>query len=497
MQQSTALSGAHLGLREILNIAGSGQQISLTDDCRKRISRSRECLEEATSRGDRIVYGVNTGFGSLYNVRISEDATDRLQQNLIRSHAAGAGPLVPHDIARLTLLLKILSFCSGHSGVRLELVEHLVAMYNAGITPAIYKFGSLGASGDLAPLAHLAMAATGEGECITPDGEVVAAENALKEAGLEPLVLKAKEGLALINGTQFSCAYAIHALDSAHQLLDLANTCAALSFDAFNGNPRPYDAHIHDIRPHGGQRDVAQALRDLLAGSEIAVQGDKQLQDPYAFRCVPQVHGASQDAIGHCAQITEIEANSVTDNPLVFPDTGEVLSGGNFHGQPLALAMDYLAIALAELGSISERRTYQLLSGTRGLPDYLTVEAGVQSGLMIAQYTAASIVNRNKILCTPASIDSIPTSKGQEDHVSMSANAATKVHEICENLYMILAIEFLTSSRALTFRKPAKTSPTLLRMLEEYRKVVPVQEADETIAPLIRKTVAFMQGLKG
>jgi histidine ammonia-lyase len=318
-----------------------------------------------------------------------------------------------------------------------------------------------------------------------------------EDLGIRPITLQAKEGLALINGTQFSTAYGLHALEKAENLFDLSNICAASSLDAFNGNPEPMDARIQSLRPHPGQIHTASSIRRLLEGSEIAAQGEKQLQDPYAFRCVPQVHGATWDVIEHCRSVIETEINSVTDNPLIFPESGDVLSGGNFHGQPIALAMDYLALALAELGSISERRTYQLLCGHRGLPEYLTLEAGIQSGLMIAQYTAASIVNRNKILCTPASIDSIPSSKGQEDHVSMSANAASKLYELADNVHTILAIEFMTAMRALDFRRPAKTSPYLEQLRDSYHITIPPLGEDQMLQPMIASSREFTAKLKG
>jgi histidine ammonia-lyase len=318
----------------------------------------------------------------------------------------------------------------------------------------------------------------------------------LQDLGIAPLTLQAKEGLALINGTQFSAAYGVWSLEKSLHLYDLANVCAALSLDAFHGNPEPFDARIQQIRPHPGQIHTANEIRRLMKGSEISAEGEKQLQDPYAFRCVPQVHGASWDVIAHCTQVMETEVNSVTDNPLIFPETQDVLSGGNFHGQPIALAMDYLALAVAELASISERRTYQLLCGHRGLPEYLTLEAGVQSGFMIAQYTSASIVNRNKMLCTPASVDSIPSSKGQEDHVSMSANAASKLYELCDNVHTVLSIEFLTAMRALDFRRPEKTSPHLELIREAFRTIVPAHEEDQVLHPLISKTRAYTATLR-
>ncbi len=496
MHTQFEITGGPLSLKDISQICSNKSQIILSPSCSECIQRGRDFLERAIQEKDKNFYGINTGFGSLYNVSISPDAIERLQLNLIRSHAAGAGPLVPYEISRLVLLLKILSFCPGNSGVRVVLVEKLIEYFNAGLAPAMYQFGSLGASGDLAPLAHLALTLVGEGEFVTEDGIVVPAGKHLDTHSISPLTLKAKEGLALINGTQFSTAYAVWALGKSHHLYDLANVCATLSLDAFTGNPEPFDARIHQLRPHAGQIHTASEILRLLKGSEISAEGEKQLQDPYAFRCVPQVHGTSWDVIGHCLKVIETEVNSVTDNPLIFPESEDILSGGNFHGQPIALAMDYLALALAELGSISERRTYQLLCGHRGLPEYLTLAAGVQSGFMIAQYTAASIVNRNKMLCTPASIDSIPSSKGQEDHVSMSANAASKLYELCDNAHTILSIEFLTAMRALDFRKPEKTSPQLELIREAFRKIVPANDDDQALQPLIKKTREYTATLK-
>lgn len=490
-QSHLEITGGHLPIDHIAHLLGKDSSVSLGADVISRIAQGRAFLDAALNDSERTWYGINTGFGSLYDRRISHASTAQLQLNLIRSHAAGAGPIVPYPIARLVLLLKIISFCPGHSGVRIELVRKLIEVFNAGLAPAMYQFGSLGASGDLAPLAHLALNLIGEGGFVSENGAVLPAADVFRQHGIDTLTLEAKEGLALINGTQFSTAYGLWALMYAMRLADLADCCAALALDAFNGNPQPFDRRIHALRPHTGQRYVAEMILGLLEGSGIAAQEGKQLQDPYAFRCVPQVHGASRDVIAHCRQILDTEIHSVTDNPLIFPEDGEILSGGNFHGQPIAMAMDYLAIALAEYGSISERRTYQLVSGHRGLPEYLTRDAGLESGLMIAQYTAASIVNRNKILCTPASIDSIPSSKGQEDHVSMSANAATKLHELCENVHTILAIEFMTAMRALDFRAPSKTSPVLERIREAYRIAVPVPEGDCALEPLISSTRTF------
>ncbi len=486
------ITGEHLQLSEIVRMLEPTANLHLTDGCKSRITTARKFLEDVTQGNGKTYYGVNTGFGSLYNVRIAPEEMERLQKNLVRSHAAGAGPVVPYGIARLTLLLKIISLARGYSGVTPELIDRLVRLYNDGMAPVMYQFGSLGASGDLAPLAHLALTIIGEGALIHRQGDIVDAEAFHASEDIQPLRLKSKEGLALINGTQFSAAYALWAVLQGERLYDLANLCAALSVDAFDCNQEPFDSRIHAIRPHDGQQKTAERIRHLLAGSGIFAHGEKQLQDPYAFRCIPQVHGASLDAISHCRQILEIEVNAVTDNPLVFADSGDILSGGNFHGQPIALTMDYLALALAELGNIAERRTYQLLSGHRGLPDYLTGNAGLESGLMIAQYTAASLVNRNKMLCSPVSIDSIPSSKGQEDHVSMSANAASKLYELCENMHTILAIEFLVAVRALEFRRPRESSAFVQDLLQKYRNVVPLQTSDHVLSEVIRETSAFL-----
>ena len=479
-------------LSDFERVAEENHIIELSTEVVDAIQACRKYLEAQIEDGSQSFYGINTGFGSMYKIRIASDDLVALQHNLIMSHASGAGAKIPRAVARMTLLLKIVSLCHGNSGVRLELVQQLIDYFNAGLTPVMYEFGSLGASGDLAPLAHLAVTLTGQGAFYEmSDSDTV--PTVLARNDLAPITLRAKEGLALINGTQFSTAYALWAVRRARRLLRIANLCAALSTDAFNGNLQPYDARIHDLRPHSGQRSVAHDVSRYLQGSQIASNGEKQLQDPYAFRCVPQVHGATLDTIDHADRVLSVEANSVTDNPLVFADTDGILSGGNFHAQPVALVSDFLAIAVAELGSISERRTYQLISGQRGLPDYLTPTPGVQSGLMITQYTAASIVNRNKILCTPASIDSIVTSKGQEDHVSMAANAATKLYEVCQNCGTILAIEFLAASQALEFRRPATTSPVLEQICKDYREAVtPFIEADQVLQPVIEKTHEFL-----
>jgi histidine ammonia-lyase len=481
-----------LTLEQVRNILAKDLQIELSEESRQKIRNCRAYLEAKLTRKGNLYYGINTGFGSLCNIQIGEEDTQKLQHNLIVSHASGMGERVPEKIVRLMLLLKIQNLSYGHSGVREELVEQLIYFYNSNLYPVVYQLGSLGASGDLAPLAHLSLPLIGLGE-FQLDGQLLPAEVVLKKEGIPPLTLEAKEGLALLNGTQFSSAYALYCLMKAERLMALADLCAALSIDAFNCRLSPFDARIHQIRPHSGQIEVAAGIRGWLEGSEIAQQEKSSVQDPYAFRCVPQVHGASRDAVDHIRKTVLTEINSVTDNPNIFPDTDGILSGGNFHAQPLALSLDFLAIALAELGSISERRVYQLISGQRELPAFLVASPGLHSGLMIPQYTAASIVSQNKQLCTPASVDSIVSSNGQEDHVSMAANAATKALRVVDNLERLLAIEFMTAAQALEFRRPLRTSPQLEEVVKKYRTSVPFLAEDRVLSVDLQKTLAFLQ----
>lgn len=490
MSDAFLISGEYLTLPVLHEILATRRPLALTDNCQDDLRNTRHFLEHKIAGTDKAYYGINTGFGSLYNVRIEAADLTKLQSNLVRSHAAGAGDAIPKQVARAALLLKIMSLAKGRSGVRLELLQRLIDYYNKDLIPVMYTYGSLGASGDLAPLAHLALTLIGDGAFYGKDGELPARE-ALAEHGMSPVELQAKEGLAMINGTQFTCGYALELAYTAVRLLDTANMCAALSLDGFNCNPEAFDERIHAARGQSGQATVAATIRHYLHDSAIASDTDKQLQDPYAFRCTPQVHGASLDALTHCREIIEKECNAVTDNPLIFADSDAILSGGNFHGQPLALVLDYLSFAMAELGSISERRTYQLLSGQRGLPDYLTTRSGVQSGLMIAQYTAASLTDRNRLLCAPASTGNAITSKGQEDHVSMSANAAIKAYEICRNCKTVLSIEFLTAMQALDFRE-AKTATALDEVREAYRTHVPHIREDTVVRELVTRTEHFL-----
>jgi histidine ammonia-lyase len=486
------ISPTHLSLEQIGAIQANQRTLALSPESATRIRHCRDYLDQKLAANDQLFYGINTGFGSLCDVRISAEDLEQLQHNLVVSHAAGMGDLVPQEVLRIMLLLKIQSLSYGHSGVRELVVQRLIDFYNADVLPLVFELGSLGASGDLAPLAHLSLPLIGLGEVWHQNQRQTAAE-VHQKFGWQPLRFQAKEALALLNGTQFSAAYATWCLLESRRLADQADLNAAIGFDAFNCRLSPLDAHIHQIRPHEGQISTAQKLLNLLENSEIANSTKTAVQDPYAFRCVPQVHGASRDAIAHIEKMLVTEVNSVTDNPNLFPDDDLIVSGGNFHAQPLALPLDYLAIALAELGSISERRVYQLIGGQRGLPPFLTDDPGLHSGMMIAQYTAAAIVNQNKTLCAPASTDSIVSCNGQEDHVSMAANAATKARRVVLNLERLLAIEFMVGMQALDYRLPLKSAPGIEKLREAYRKVVPRLEADRVLSVDLERTVGFLR----
>ncbi len=495
MKKTHFIHPDYLELDKIREITTNNYTLALSEESRAKIAHCRAFLEKKLAESDAAFYGINTGFGSLCNVRISKSEIEQLQHNLVQSHACGTGEEVPHQVVRLMMLLKIQSLSYGFSGIRPVLVERLIQYYNEGVLPVIYQQGSLGASGDLAPLAHLSLSIVGLGD-VYFQGQRRPSREVLEILGLEPMHLQAKEGLALLNGTQFSTAYAVWCLLKAEHLFDTANHCAALSLEAFNCHSSPFEKYLHQIRPHEGQLKVAASIRALRKDSPLSLLDRDQIQDPYAFRCIPQVHGASWDALQYVKKVVLTEVNSVTDNPNLFPDEDLILSGGNFHAQPIALALDHLAIALAELGSISERRVYQLISGQRGLPDFLIKLPGLHSGLMIPQYTAASIVSQNKQLCTPASVDSIVSSNGQEDHVSMAANAATKAFRVVNNLETILAIEWMTAAQAISFRRPLRTAPKLEKMIEKYRGEVSVLEEDRILSEDIHKTIDFIRSLE-
>ncbi len=482
----------HTDFQQIQHLLNFGQQVSISFDAHERIEKCRQYLDQKLAGSDELFYGINTGFGYLQNVKIDKSQLETLQHNLLKSHACGIGDEVPQDIVKLMIALKIKSLSYGHSGVQIETVNRLMDMHNNDVLPVIYTQGSLGASGDLAPLSHLSLPLIGLGE-VNFKGKKMQAAEALKQLGWEPITLQSKEGLALINGTQFMSAYGLHNLVQCDRLMRWANTIASLSFEGFDCVTYPLNEHIHAVRPHNGQVIVAETLRKLLEGSEIAVQKKAQVQDPYSFRCIPQVHGATQDTIDYVQSVFIKEINSVTDNPNIFPEDDLIVSGGNFHGQPLALAADFLCIAMSELASISERRTYQLISGQRNLPPFLVKNPGLNSGFMIPQYTAAGIVSENKQLCTPSSIDSVPSSNNQEDHVSMGANGAVKCKRVIDNVEKVLAIELLTAVQAIEFRRPLKTSEQLEQVIVEFRKMVSFNDADRILHEDMMKAVEFIR----
>jgi histidine ammonia-lyase len=480
---------------EVQNYLQFKQFVSITFRAHEKIEYCRNYLDKKIADTDTPFYGINTGFGFLQNVTIGDDQLEQLQNNLLMSHACGMGEEVPAEIVKLMLMLKIKSLSYGYSGVQIDTIKRLMDMHNAEVLPVIYQQGSLGASGDLAPLSHLSLPLIGQGE-VNYKGTRYKAQDVLTLLNWDVIRLKSKEGLALINGTQFMSAYGLYCLVQAERLMKWADMIAAISFDAFDCVSEPLHEKIHQIRPHAGQIHTAQTIQKILKGSAIAVQKKQQVQDPYSFRCIPQVHGASKDAIAHVRDVFMREINSVTDNPNVFPDDDLIVSGGNFHGQPLALALDYFAIAMSELANISERRTYQLISGQRNLPLFLVKEAGLNSGFMIPQYTAAGIVSENKQLCTPASVDSISSSNNQEDHVSMGANAATKAYRVLMNAEKVLAIELLSAAQALDFRRPLKSSERVEEVIAAFRKQVSFVKQDRVLHDDMKQAVAFVQNFQ-
>ena len=486
------ISKEFLAIDEIGRILREGEKIELGAEAKEAIIKCREYLDSKMEDIGRPVYGVTTGFGSLCNITIAQDDLSKLQHNLVKSHACGIGAKLRPEIVRLMLLLKVQSLSYGHSGAQLETIQRLVDMYNYDILPGVYEQGSLGASGDLAPLAHLCLPIIGMGRVLYKGEEREAAE-LWKELGWEPVTLKSKEGLALLNGTQFMSAHAVWSLLQAERLSRWADRIAAMSIDAFDGRIEAFYPQTHRVRPHKGQVSTAENILNLLEGSEIIRGAKKHVQDPYSFRCIPQVHGATKDTIEYVKGVIEVEINSVTDNPTVFPDEDMIISAGNFHGQPIALPMDMLTLAMSELANISERRIYKLISGQRGLPSFLVAKPGLNSGFMIPQYTAASIVSQSKGLCFPASADSIPSSQGQEDHVSMGANAATKLVRVIENTEKVLAIELMNAAQALQFRRPLHSSPAIEQIFSDFRSVVPFVEDDCYFHPLIEKSIEFIR----
>ena len=486
------ISAEHLTIERIGEIIEKGYKLELSDDARRRIIKCREYLDRKIAETTAPVYGVTTGFGSLCNVSVGADQLAQLQIKLMMSHACGVGDRVPNEIVKIMLLLKIQSLSYGYSGSKLDTVERLVDFFNNDVYPVVYMQGSLGDSGDLVPLAHLTLPLVGLGE-VEYKGKVMTGAEVLKEMNWQPIQLGSKEGLALLNGTKNMSAFAVWSLLQSERLSDWADRIAAMSLDAYYGLLSPFTKAVHVVRPHKGQLDTAARMLELLQGSEIAARPKPYVQDPYSFRCIPQVHGAAKDTLAYVKSVIDTEINSATDNPTVCPDEDLIISAGNFHGEPIALPMDFLAIGMSELANISERRTYKLVSGTRDLPSFLVATPGVNSGFMITQYTAASVVSLNKSLCTPASVDSIPSSQGQEDHVSMGANAAIKLYKVVLNVERVLAIELFNAAQALEFRRPLKSSPAVEKLFEDYRKVVPFIVNDEVMYPHIQHSIEFLR----
>jgi histidine ammonia-lyase len=489
--QTYAIGSSQLTYDLIERIIKDKTKLTLSDDAKRKIEHCREYLDKKTDENAAPIYGVTTGFGSLCNKHISADDLSTLQENLVKSHSCSIGTPIDAIIVKLMMLLKAHALSMGFSGVQVQTVERILDFYNNDVIPVVYDRGSLGASGDLAPLANLFLPLIGEGEVFFK-GRRVRSFEMLNELGWRPIKLKSKEGLALLNGTQFMSANGIKALIDGWHLVNCFDLFGAMSLEALDGRIEPFWDCIQQVRPHRGQIETGKVFRELLDGSEIIKREKSHVQDPYSFRCIPQVHGAVKDAMRHVTDVLHTEINSVTDNPTVFPDDDLVVSGGNFHGEPLALVFDYMGIALHELGNISERRVAQLILGQRGLPEFLVAKPGLNSGYMIPQYAAASVVSQNKMYAWPASCDSIVSSNGQEDLVSMGANAATKLHKIISNLQYVAAIELMNAAQGIDFRRPLKSSPYIEHVMDEYRKVVPFVEDDVVMADYISKTMDFM-----
>lgn len=486
------ISPERLTIQRVAEIIEGGWKIDLSQEAVDRIVRCREYLDKKIKDCDSPIYGITTGFGSLCDISIGETDLSTLQKNLVMSHACGCGDLVDRDIVRIMMLTKIMSLSFGNSGVQLSTVRRMVDFFNYDIIPVVYSQGSLGASGDLAPLANMSLPLLGLGE-VYHLGKRRPASEVLTLMGWEPLTLTSKEGLALLNGTQFMSSHAVYALIKAHRLVRLADKIGALSLDAFDGRIEPFGDEVNAVRPHPGQLETARAVRTHLKGSQLIEQSKKHVQDPYSFRCMPQVHGAVKDTLRYVTSVIETEINSPTDNPTIFPVEDIIVSAGNFHGEPIALPMDFLAVAMSELSSISERRIYRLIAGQRGLPSFLVAKPGLNSGFMIPQYAAASIVNQSKGMCWPTSCDSIPSSQGQEDHVSMGGNSATKLCRVVDNTERVLAIELFNAAQALEFRRPLRTSPELEEWHAKYRHHVPYVDTDTVMYPLIEASIQFLR----
>ena len=486
------ISAEHLTIERIGEIIYKNYKLELSEDAKQRIRRCRNYLDKKIVARGEPIYGVTTGFGSLCNVNIGKDHLSQLQINLIKSHACGTGERVPNDIVKIMLFLKIQSLSYGYSGCKMDTILRLIAYFNNDIYPVVYKQGSLGASGDLVPLAHMCLPLVGLGE-VEYQGKIISGEEMLHKKRWKPIELGSKEGLALLNGTQNMSAFAVWSLLNAKRLSEWADKIAAMSLDAFDGRIEPFIEAVHLVRPHQGQLETARRMKELLEDSQLIVNSKPHVQDPYSFRCVPQVHGAVKDTIRYVKSVIEVEINSATDNPTICPEEDLIISGGNFHGEPIALPIDFLSIAMSELANISERRIYRLVSGTRGLPNFLVANPGVNSGFMITQYTAASCVSLNKSLAMPSSVDSIPSCQDQEDHVSMGGNAAIKLYKVILNTERVLAIELFNAAQALDFRQPLRSSPKIMAIHDEFRKHVPFILNDDLMYPYIEKSIQFLR----
>lgn len=493
--KSYGIGSSELTYSIIENILKNNIKLFLSEEAKERINKCREFLNSKTDSASAPIYGVTTGFGSLCDKHISKEELSTLQENLVKSHSCSIGTPINPEITKLMLLLKAHALSMGFSGVQVKTVERIIDFYNNDVVPVVYDRGSLGASGDLAPLANLFLPLIGEGE-VFYKGERMRSSEMNAILGWEPIKLMSKEGLALLNGTQFMSANGIKALIDGWHMVNCFDLFGAMSLEAYDGRIEPFMDCIQQVRPHPGQIETGAVFRQLLKGSEIIKREKKHVQDPYSFRCIPQVHGAVKDAMNHVTEVLHTEINSVTDNPTVFPDEDLVVSGGNFHGEPLALAFDYMGVALHELGNISERRVAQLILGQRGLPAFLVAKPGLNSGFMIPQYAAAAVVSQNKMYAWPASCDSIVSSNGQEDLVSMGANAATKLHKIIDNLKYVAAVELMNAAQGIDFRRPLKSSPYIETVMKEYRKSVPFVEDDVVMADYLAKTMDFLDNFE-
>ena len=488
------ISNKKLTLSIVEEIIKTNKNLELSTASREKVQKCRAYLDNKMASGEEVIYGINTGFGSLCNTVVTNEELGELQHNLVKSHACGLGEEIPQEIVQIMMLLKVQGLSYGHSGISIDTLSLLIELYNNQVFPVVYSQGSLGASGDLAPLAHISLTLIGLGE-VNYKNERRNSIDVLNELGLKPVQLQSKEGLALLNGTQFMQAFGVFMLTYANKYKSISDLIACVSIEGYNGHKSPFNPLIHQVRNQKGQEVTAKNILSFLEGSEIFHGEKMDVQDPYSFRCIPQVHGASKDMIDYVTGIFETEINSVTDNPTIFPDEDLIISAGNFHGQPLAISLDSLVLALAEIASISERRIYKLIAGNRNLPAFLVKKPGLNSGFMIPQYTAASIVSQNKQLCTPAVVDTIDSSNGQEDHVSMGANAATKCFKVFQNMESVLGIELLAGFQAMDFRQNKKSSQAIEELRGNYRKNISFIENDVEMHVEMNKSIQFIKNL--